>query len=481
MPTFRTTPSLDLQASIRRAVASQNLGPDSEVGAEYAAARTAKELSLADKARAEVERIKGGEADRRDPALTAEYAGHVAGIDRPSAFRLAANLRGDLEQPALGDVDDAAAAGVEPSAYRTAAPPSVTPTQTQAFQGALASAFANRIATGNTNAEQLAHSAERFNENSILSKAAEAAAAGDTAGVNLNAAGVLGKKELTPYKTNAQGVVTNEYTGTTRNVPGSAASRGGKPPAGYRYLGDGTLEPIPGGPADTKPAGGDAVEMAAHRYLIDGTLPPNLGRGAQGSKNTMAILNRAADLAKERGQDGEAARIAQLSNKASQSALTQLSKQEAMVGAFEKNFIKNADLAIEQSNKVDRTGVPVINRWVLAGKKNISGDPDVAVLDTAIKASVNEYTKIISGSMGNAAMAEGEIKKVNDLLNSAQTPQQVLAVLTFMKKETGNRMSSFADQKAEITRGMRGGAPAPAAAASAPGALPAGWSIKKVK
>jgi hypothetical protein len=223
MPTFRTTPSLDLQASIRRAVASQNLGPDSEVGADYAAARTAKELSLADKARAEVERIKGGEADRRDPALTAEYAGNVAGIDRPSAFRLAANLRGDLEQPALGDVDDAAAAGVEPSAYRTAAPPSVTPTQTQAFQGALASAFANRLATGNTNAEQLAHSAERFNENSILSKAAEAAAAGDTAGVNLNAAGVLGKKELTPYKTNAQGVTTNEYTGKTTATAGGAA------------------------------------------------------------------------------------------------------------------------------------------------------------------------------------------------------------------------------------------------------------------
>jgi hypothetical protein len=32
---------------------------------------------------------------------------------------------------------------------------------------------------------------------------------------------------------------------------------------------------------------------------------------------------------------------------------------------------------------------------------------------------INEYTKIISGSMGNAAMAEGEIKKVTDLLNSA--------------------------------------------------------------
>jgi putative sterol carrier protein len=99
---------------------------------------------------------------------------------------------------------------------------------------------------------------------------------------------------------------------------------------------------------------------------------------------------------------------------------------------------------------------------VLAGKKNIAGDPDVAVLDVAMKAVINEYTKIISGSMGNAAMAEGEIKKVTDLLNSAQTPKQVQDVLAFMKKETGNRMSSFAEQKAELTEGhaQRAGCPA---------------------
>lgn len=222
MPTFRTAPSLDLKASIRRAVASQNLGPAGEMEADFAAARTAKELSLADKARAEVEKIQRGEADRKDPALTAEYAGNVAGMDRPSAYRMAANLRGDLEQPGVADIQDAEAAGGTARPYVTAAPV-VAPEQRQAFQGALASAFANRLATGNTNAEQLAHSAGRFNENAILTKAAEAAAAGDVSGVNLNAAGVLGKNELTPFKTSAQGVTTNEYTGRTSATAGGAA------------------------------------------------------------------------------------------------------------------------------------------------------------------------------------------------------------------------------------------------------------------
>jgi hypothetical protein len=177
VPTFRTQPSLDLKASIRRLVASQDAGGEGEMAADFAAARTAKEMGLAEKARAEVEKIKNSEADRRDPALTAEYAGNVAGMDRPSAYRLAANLRGDLEQPSVADIQDAEAAGGVAKPYLTGVP-DVPPAQRQAFQGALASAFANRLATGNTNAEQLAHSAERFNENSILSRAAEAASAG---------------------------------------------------------------------------------------------------------------------------------------------------------------------------------------------------------------------------------------------------------------------------------------------------------------
>lgn len=202
MPTFRTSPSLDLKASIRRLVASQDAGGEGEMAADFAAARTAKEMSLAEKARAEVEKIKNSEADRRDPALTAEYAGNVAGMDRPSAYRMAANLRGDLEQPSAADIDDAEAAGGAAKPYITGAP-NVGPDQRQAFQGALASAFANRLATGNTNAEQLAKAAGTFNENPILSKAAEAAAAGGAAPAVALSGGGPGAPETPPTPSGA--------------------------------------------------------------------------------------------------------------------------------------------------------------------------------------------------------------------------------------------------------------------------------------
>lgn len=447
---------------------SSNLGPMAEMQADAAAAQTAQHFGLAEKARAEVEAMQRAEADRTSPAVATQYAGHAAGMTMPDASRLSQHIQGVLEQPGPGDIDDAMVVGKEAQPYPTAAP-NVPDAQKRLFQSALAATFANRMATGKTNAEQMAHAGERVNETALINQAANEP---DVPTANRIVAAV-GRKVREPFKTNAQGTVLNEETG--------ALNEGGQLAKVVRTnLGAQANQrqaAADGGGAELTP---EARTSAAQRYRIDGTLPTNLGRGAQGSKNTVAILNEAAQLAKDAGDSAEEQRIRQIANKASTQALGQLSKQEAMVGAFERNFNKNADLAVAQSNKTDRTGVPALNRWLLAGKKNIAGDEDVAVLDVSMKAVINEYTKIISGSMGNAAMAEGEIKKVTDLLNSAQTPGQVMKVINFMKLETQNRMKGFAEQKAEITRGMRGAPaaePAPAAPASV---LPAGWKIEKV-
>ena len=199
----------------------------------------------------------------------------------------------------------------------------------------------------------------------------------------------------------------------------------------------------------------ESITNAAARYNIDGTLPP-LGMGKAGANMRSQILNEAAVQAKDSGVSPEDQRIAQIGNAANKSSLTQLSKSEAMIGAFEKNFVRNADLALKQSTVVDNTGIPIVNSWINAGKRSVTGDPKLSAYDAAIKATVNEYAKIISGSMGNTATALGEIKKVNELLASAQTPEQVNAVINMMKQETQNRMTGFKEQKAELTSGMRG-------------------------
>jgi hypothetical protein len=64
--------------------------------------------------------------------------------------------------------------------------------------------------------------------------------------------------------------------------------------------------------------------------------------------------------------------------------------------------------------------------------------------------------------MGNTAVAVSEIKRMEDLLNAAQTPQDVMAVLNTMREETQNRMAGFKEQKAELTGAIRGTTKPPA-------------------
>ena len=102
------------------------------------------------------------------------------------------------------------------------------------------------------------------------------------------------------------------------------------------------------------------------------------------------------------------------------------------------------------SNKTDRTGVPIVNKWINAGKRAITGDVDLTRFDTVIKSVSNEFAKIVSGSMGNTQIALGEIKKIEALLNAAQTPEQVKAVVDTMKRETANRIAGFEEEKKKL-------------------------------
>jgi hypothetical protein len=184
----------------------------SDLYAEAMGAKVAHDWSAAEKLRAETEALREGQAARTNPAIAEAFATHAAGLDLPSGRRLAANLRGDMEQPSGADIEDARAGGIEPRPYVTGAPV-LAPGQRERFQNAIGATIANVLATGKTNAEQLAHAPRRLAEGNLVADAAAAAARGDVTGVNLRSAGALHGKELTPFKTDARGIVTNEYTG----------------------------------------------------------------------------------------------------------------------------------------------------------------------------------------------------------------------------------------------------------------------------
>lgn len=237
MPTFRTTPSGNLTASIRRLIASggPNLGPLGEAQADTMAAQTARNMSLAEKARAEVEAMQGAESRRADPALRTEYAAHSAGIDLPDATRLMGAIRGNLEQPGPGDVDDAMVMGREAQPYPMGRP-NLQPGQERVFRSALASTMGNLLATGKTNAAQLAQAGDRVNETALTNEAANTA---DVPSANRIIAAVAGKVRE-PFKLGGQGQVLNEESGAVNE--GTALAQAAARLSGARATTEGSRQ-----------------------------------------------------------------------------------------------------------------------------------------------------------------------------------------------------------------------------------------------
>ena len=198
----------------------------------------------------------------------------------------------------------------------------------------------------------------------------------------------------------------------------------------------------------------ETIDQLAQRYRLDGTLPP-AGMGASGNLVRARIINRAADMARAEGSTGESERIRQVGFKANQQALGQLEKQRNLVLAFEKNALANADIALAQSEKVDRVGSPAIDRWLQAGQKSVAGDVEVAKLDAAIRTFVNEYAKVTSSVTGGGVTSDTARREIDELLKSSMTKGQVRGVIELMKREMKNRELAYAKQVDELKASMR--------------------------
>jgi hypothetical protein len=201
------------------------------------------------------------------------------------------------------------------------------------------------------------------------------------------------------------------------------------------------LEPGMPGPKQPQFFDPAMVDREAAKYNQTGELPGGFGM----ADFRKVVMTRASELANEAGTSPNE----QIQNKAvygaTKTALGGLVKQQTMINAFTDNFDRNAALVRTIGQDVDRTGVPVINRWFQAGKRSLTGDPALAKFDVGVKTLVNEFTRITTtASAGNTQMAEQEIAKVEKLLSTAQTPEQFEAALSFMESETQNRKGSLA-------------------------------------
>ena len=186
---------------------------------------------------------------------------------------------------------------------------------------------------------------------------------------------------------------------------------------------------------------GAALDQAADMYAATGTMP-NVGFGRDAAAMRLQIMKRAAD----RHPDNSLAN-AKTDYLANQGTIKDITKNRTRVLTSEGTASKNLDLAANVSGRVDRTGSPLANKYLLYLKGQVAGDDDTQLLNNAVETAANEYANVVTaGSGGGTAATDSSRQHAREMLHSSMANGTFQKVVAQMKQEMANRRSSFDDQ-----------------------------------
>jgi len=213
----------------------------------------------------------------------------------------------------------------------------------------------------------------------------------------------------------------------------------------------------------------EAIETLAQRFLLTGEIP-GMGMGKAATAARTKVLNRVGEIMHSTGTTVGDQVAKQAAVKSMKQALTKIEQQQAMVLQFEGTANKNLGVLEEWSSKVGRSGVPVLDKWILAGRKS-TGDPDVASFNAAAETAINETATVLSGSM-SGVQTDSKRQEIREMLNTAMSPAQIKSVVATLRRDMQNRKESLRDESQMIQQTIAGSAGAvPAGAPAAPGSL----------
>jgi len=226
----------------------------------------------------------------------------------------------------------------------------------------------------------------------------------------------------------------------------------------------------------------ETVDFYARQSLAgDNSWQTGLARGKVGQQLIAAVKDRIPQLAKESGVSPEDASVNKSERASLDKTLNDRQKYLGVATQFVNNFTKQADLVEKYLKPGAAGGMPALNKWIQSGRKAVAGDPDVSALDTAIRGLAREHQRIVTGVTSNAQLHASAQATADELMNTAQTPDQVRAVLKVMREEAENAVStgkqevdSLKKQMGSMGAGKKDSGPKPIKSDEEYNALPSG-------
>ena len=176
----------------------------------------------------------------------------------------------------------------------------------------------------------------------------------------------------------------------------------------------------------------DTLTSMAEQYLAgDKSVFQNLGRGAQGAANVVALRQRVTRVAKEAGMSPDQVALAQAEFTGMGAAQRSLGTRSANFGLAEKEAYAMADLVTEASSKVPRTQFMPINKAIMAYENN-TGDPQARQFGAALNSFINAYARAVS-PIGTPTVSDKD--HARSMLSTADSHEALTAIMGQLKRE----------------------------------------------
>lgn len=176
----------------------------------------------------------------------------------------------------------------------------------------------------------------------------------------------------------------------------------------------------------------ETLTAMAEQYLAgDKSVFQNLGRGAQGATNVVALRKRVAEVAKEAGMTPDQIALAQAEFMGMGAAQRTLGTRTANFGLAEKEALEMAGLVEQTSAKVSRTTFMPINKAIIAYNDN-TGDPETRAFGAALNSFINAYARAVS-PVGTPTVSDKDHARA--MLSRADSHTALLAIMDQLKQE----------------------------------------------
>ena len=212
----------------------------------------------------------------------------------------------------------------------------------------------------------------------------------------------------------------------------------------------------------------DALDVQADLY----NATHQLSIGYRNPTDARAIINRAAERAKEQGLTPGDMLSSAANQAAGKASLTNLTKISDAAKSYERSATDELNLAVSLIPKTpEPLNSQLFTEWARSGTAALGGT-DVPKYQAALISALDEYAKVLSGATGAAGSTDTARNQALALIPPGATSDQIPAIVEVLKQGMKFKVDEYDTQLTDIRKRIGGGATkAPAND---------GWSVQRV-